>query len=79
MINQAPHPNAAKVFINWLLSQEGQTVYAKATLYNSRRTDVEVIDKAGVVDPNKKYINFSSEEVNPTQRKTIEIANEILR
>jgi iron(III) transport system substrate-binding protein len=78
LINQAPHPNAAKVFINWLLSQEGQTVYAKATLYNSRRTDVEVVDSAGVVDPNKKYIQFSSEEVNPTQRTTIEIANEVL-
>jgi ABC-type Fe3+ transport system substrate-binding protein len=22
---QAPHPNAAKLFINWLLSDEGQT------------------------------------------------------
>jgi len=24
LINQAPHPNAAKVFINWFLSREGQ-------------------------------------------------------
>src|SRR6185436_12461964 len=26
LLNRAPHPNAAKVFINWLLSREGQTV-----------------------------------------------------
>jgi iron(III) transport system substrate-binding protein len=29
LLNQAPHPNAAKVFINWLLSREGQTAYHK--------------------------------------------------
>jgi iron(III) transport system substrate-binding protein len=30
LINQAPHPNAAKVFINWLLTREGQMAYQKA-------------------------------------------------
>ena len=24
LLNQAPHPNAAKVFINWFLSRKGQ-------------------------------------------------------
>ena len=28
LFNKAPHPNAAKVYINWLLSKEGQTVFA---------------------------------------------------
>ena len=27
MINSAPHPNAAKVFVNWFLSRDGQTVW----------------------------------------------------
>jgi iron(III) transport system substrate-binding protein len=27
LINRAPHPNAAKVFINWYLSRQGQTVW----------------------------------------------------
>jgi iron(III) transport system substrate-binding protein len=27
LINRAPHPNSAKVFINWFLSRRGQTVY----------------------------------------------------
>jgi hypothetical protein len=35
-----PHPAAAKVFVNWYLSQEFQQAYADATRGNSRRTDV---------------------------------------
>ena len=30
MINKAPHPNAAKVFINWFLSRRGQMVYQES-------------------------------------------------
>ena len=30
LIRNGPHPNAARVFVNWLLSQEGQQVYAEA-------------------------------------------------
>jgi iron(III) transport system substrate-binding protein len=29
LINRAPHPNAAKLAINWLLSREGQMAYEK--------------------------------------------------
>lgn len=46
LLKQAPHPNAAKVFINWFLSREGQLVmqneYAKAmhSGSNSLRVDI---------------------------------------
>ena len=40
IFNRAPHPNAAKVYINWLLSKEGQTLYVRATGYISNRLDV---------------------------------------
>jgi len=45
LMNRAPHPNAAKVFINWLLSREGQTLFQKVISIpgdgrNSRRIDV---------------------------------------
>jgi len=40
MLNRAPHPNAAKVYINWLLSKEGQTAFARETGYISARLDV---------------------------------------
>ncbi len=29
LINRAPHPNAAKLFINWLLSRDGQMAFQK--------------------------------------------------
>jgi iron(III) transport system substrate-binding protein len=29
LINKAPHPNASKVALNWLLSREGQTLYQR--------------------------------------------------
>ena len=41
LIKDGPHPNAAKVFINWLLSQEGQTVFTKALGQPTRRLDVD--------------------------------------
>ena len=44
MLKSAPHPNATKVFINWLLSKEGQELYTKQfwpfDQGFSRRTDV---------------------------------------
>jgi iron(III) transport system substrate-binding protein len=40
IFNRAPHPNAAKIYINWLLSKEGQTINARATGYISNRLDV---------------------------------------
>src|SRR5258705_1088889 len=43
--NRAPHPNAAKVAVNWLLSREGQTAWLDANqrtggLYDSLREDI---------------------------------------
>jgi iron(III) transport system substrate-binding protein len=40
LVNRAPHPNAAKVFINWFLSREGQMAWQKHTDRNSLRTDI---------------------------------------
>ena len=46
LINRAPHPNAAKVFINWFLSREGQIVYQKLVQggRNSLRIDISKDD-----------------------------------
>jgi ABC-type Fe3+ transport system substrate-binding protein len=40
LFNRAPNPNAAKVYLNWLLSKEGQTIFARANGYVSARLDV---------------------------------------
>lgn len=41
-LNRAPHPNAAKVFINWYLSREGQIALQslEGGFSNSRRIDI---------------------------------------
>lgn len=39
LLKQAPHPNAAKVFINWFLSREGQLAYQE--IMNTRFEYVE--------------------------------------
>ena len=41
VLKNAPHPNASKVFVNWLLSKEGQTVFTKALGQPTRRFDVD--------------------------------------
>lgn len=62
---QFAHPNAAIVFVNWLLSKEGQTVFAKAWGNPSLRTDVstEGIDPLFVPVQGKKYYLQTEEEV----------------
>jgi iron(III) transport system substrate-binding protein len=40
LLNKAPHPNAAKVYINWLLTKDTQTAYAKSIGLVSARADV---------------------------------------
>jgi iron(III) transport system substrate-binding protein len=40
VFNRAPHPNAAKLYVNWLLSKDGQTSFARAAGYVSSRLDV---------------------------------------
>jgi ABC-type Fe3+ transport system substrate-binding protein len=40
LINQAPHPNAASVFLNWVLGKEGQLAWSKALDHVSKRVDV---------------------------------------
>ena len=45
LMNRGPHPNAAKVFVNWLLSREGQSAFQRiistpGEAKNSRRIDV---------------------------------------
>ncbi len=40
IFNNAPHPNAAKVFINWFLGREGQSITQRSVRKQTRRIDV---------------------------------------
>jgi iron(III) transport system substrate-binding protein len=41
VMKNAPHPNATKVYVNWLLGKEGQDLYGRALTQGTRRLDVD--------------------------------------
>lgn len=41
MVSDAPHPNAARVFVNWIASKEGSEVYARAMGVVPTRNDID--------------------------------------
>jgi iron(III) transport system substrate-binding protein len=40
VFNEAPHPNATRVYVNWFLSKQGQLAWQQYTGRNSFRTDI---------------------------------------
>jgi ABC-type Fe3+ transport system substrate-binding protein len=80
LINRAPHPNAAKLFINWLLTQRIQQQVSQAVVDNSRRVDVPPADPNATPDPSKMstYVQHQTEELLPARRRAQQIAAEVL-
>jgi len=75
LMEGAPHPNAAKVYINWLLSKEAQELYAKATASNSRRTNVAPVNPDIFPDPKRLNQYIKQDEVfENSARKTKRLA-----
>src|SRR6185437_5849038 len=61
LMADAPHPNAAKVYINWLLSKAGQTEWGKIG-GNSRRIDIPWAVPRLAPEPGVSYIPEQTEE-----------------
>lgn len=77
-MRDSPHPNAAKVFLNWFLSREGQTLYHSAEGTWSGRADVTVEgDPATRPEPGVAYFNGNSEEFLLRQPDHMETAKQI--
>lgn len=78
LINSAPHPNAAKLFVNWLLTREGQNSYIKFFGSPSSRVDasIEGLDPTVIPDPKKKYF-VPDESFYTGQTEMRELAVEI--
>ncbi len=73
------HPNAATVFINWLLTKEGQTIFARSVGNPSRRVDVttEGMDPLFIPVPGKEYWG-ESEEALAARGKWRDIAKKVI-
>jgi len=72
LVSRAPHPNAAKVYINWLLSKETQLKYSQETGYWSRRVDVsqDHLDPAVIPKSGNSYM-MNYKEVWIRKRKEV--------
>jgi iron(III) transport system substrate-binding protein len=81
LLNRAPHPNAARVFINWLLTREVQTRVAQIVESNSRRLDVAPGSPESAVDPARlhEYILNQDEVLLPLRERAQALALELLR
>ena len=82
-VNQAPHPNAAKVFLNWFLSRKGQIALQKLgdvdDPANSRRIDIpkDDIPPDNRLQPGVKYFDVVKPEYGD-MKPIFDLAKEIM-
>jgi iron(III) transport system substrate-binding protein len=86
LIKGAPHPNAGKVFFNWLLSKQGQEVYGKTTQQPTRRLDVDTKGLEGTaakdvltLDEFKRFENFTEDKCNNSWLPGAKLAEALLK
>ncbi len=77
---KSPHPNASAIFVNWLLTREGQTIFARGAGAPSRRLDVPTdgIDPIFVPSPDEKIIQGDTPEINLRRPQVVEAAKKIM-
>ena len=83
LLNRAAHPNAARLFVNWVMSREGQIAWQKYGETNSLRTDIPKDNLPSWAVPQKGVDYFmlnSAENQDPAKIKATEkIAGEALK
>ncbi len=84
LLNQAPHPNAAKVFINWFLSGKGQLALQKLgdpdDPPNSRRIDIskDAVPPDAQLRSGAKYFDVVKPEY-ADMKPIVDLAKEIMK
>lgn len=80
-MDKAPHPNTGKVFLNWLLTRDGQTTWSKVSGYPSRRLDIPTdhLDPLTIPKPGTKYIYIYKEAQVETGNTIGDLIKEIFR
>jgi iron(III) transport system substrate-binding protein len=81
VFKEAPHPNATKAYVNWLLTKRAQQLIADKVKYNSRRLDVAPVDPSTTVDVSrlKDYINTHREDISPYYAQWVKLAEESVK
>ena len=89
IVKNSPHPNATKVFVNWLFSKEGQEIYGKAMGQATRRLDVDTKWMAAhgvraskdflTVEENNRLENYGEETVGKYWAAATKIAEYVFK
>jgi iron(III) transport system substrate-binding protein len=81
VVRNAPHQNAIKVYIDYLLSREGQTSWSKASGLSSLRTDVpkDHIPAVLVPDEGVKYQETHLEKYVMMRKEIVDFLNTVMR
>ncbi|MSQ27935.1 MAG: extracellular solute-binding protein [Dehalococcoidia bacterium] len=79
LMKNAPHPNAAKLFINWLLTKEGQDAWKPTGIGNSRRVDVTPFDPESVIEKGGKYLIVAREDMLKPQDDMVKYLSDLLK
>ncbi len=77
--NIIPHPNATAVFINWLLTQEGQTIFSKTSGTPVMRQDIsqEWVNPAFRLKPDDKSY-WDNEEALAFKETLYKVAKDVI-
>ena len=76
-----PHPNAQKLFANWLLSKAGQTIFQQVTGDQSLRTDIgtDGVDAENIRQEGKTYLMFERDpDFQVKLQASVDFAIEVL-
>lgn len=78
LIKNAPHPYASKLFINWILSREGQYTFSKGYTSQSTRVDIptEFLNPEDLRKQEEKYF-WETEDFLKGEEEKAKLAREI--
>lgn len=89
IIKTPAHPNATKVFVNWLLSREGQEVFSRGLAQATRRLDVDTkwlretgtIAAKDVMSPEEywRVENQAEDKLDKVRRPAMKAAHGLLK
>jgi iron(III) transport system substrate-binding protein len=75
--NKAPHPNAAKVFVNWMAGKEALELYSRNAQAATLRTDVDesFLDPRVIPRPDMQYADYT--DIDWQARVRMDVARKV--
>ena len=64
VMNKAPHASATKLFVNWILSKEGQSAWQKYTEVNSLRNTLDAVADVAVAEGAHQALQGNTERAS---------------